>query len=67
MKTNVDVLTALIAVKDLEIKTLKERVKWLEDINEQIIIENNQLYLFTGQQAELLNKSQKIGYKNEKQ
>ena len=59
------ILSALLAVKELEITTPKERVKWLEDVNSELNHENEQLYLLTGQQTELLNKSQPIGYHTE--
>lgn len=55
MKTSIDVLVALIAVKDLEIKTLRERVYALDS-------ECNQLATLVEQQTELLNKSQPIGF-----
>ena len=55
MKTSIDVLVALIAVKDLEIKTLRERVAALDK-------ECDDLSLLVGQQCELLNKSHPIGY-----
>lgn len=55
MKTSLDVLVALIAVKDLEIKTLRERVAYLDN-------ECNELSLLVGQQCELLNKSHPIGF-----
>lgn len=55
MKTSIDVLVALIAVKDLEIKTLRERVAYLDN-------ECNELSLLVGQQTELLNKSHPIGF-----
>jgi uncharacterized small protein (DUF1192 family) len=35
MKSN-EVLTGLIAVKELQIKTLQERVNWLQSVNQNL-------------------------------
>lgn len=62
MKTSIDILAGLVAVKELEIKMLKERVAQL---NEQIRIlyqENQQLYAVLSQQQ---TKESHIGFRKE--
>lgn len=51
MKTN-EILIGLISVKELEIKTLQERVRWLESINAEAtnVIQDYQIALATAQE-----------------
>lgn len=66
MKTAVDVLAGLIAVKELEIKTLKERVAQLQHQVNLLTQETNQLYAIIEQQQEAITKNEHcIGFKKE--
>ena len=66
MKTAIDVLAGLIAVKELEIKTLKERVAQLQHQVNLLTQETNQLYTVIEQQQEAITKTEHcIGFKKE--
>ncbi len=68
MKTSIDILSGLIAVKELEIKTLKERVAQLQHQVNLLTQETNQLYAIIEQQQEAITKSDHhIGFKKEEQ
>lgn len=64
MKDSVDILAGLIAVKELEIKTLKERVAHLNHQINLLTAENEQLYAIIAQEAAEKDKQDhKIGFK----
>ena len=68
MKTSIDILSGLIAVKELEIKTLKERVAQLQHQVNLLTQETNQLYAIIEQQHEAINQSEHhIGFKRKEQ
>lgn len=65
MKASIDVLVGLIAIKELEIKTLKERVAQLQHQVNLLSEETNQLYTVIEQQREAITKPENhIGFKN---
>jgi len=59
MKTSIDVLAGLIAVKELEIRNLKDRISQLQRELNILSQENNQLYSIVEQMEQ---KEHKIGY-----
>ena len=59
MKTSIDVLAGLIAVKELEIRNLKDRIAQLQREVNILSQENNQLYSIVEQVEQ---KEHKIGY-----
>jgi len=59
MKTSIDVLAGLIAVKELEIRNLKDRISQLQREVNILSQENNQLYSIVEQME---RKEHKIGY-----
>jgi len=59
MKTSIDVLAGLIAVKELEIRNLKDRISQLQRELNILSQENNQLYSIVEQME---RKEHKIGY-----
>jgi hypothetical protein len=61
MKTGIDVLAGLIAVKELEIKTLKERVAQLQHQVNLLTAEANQLYAIISERE----KHTQIGFKKQ--
>ena len=64
MQTSLEILAGLIAVKELEIKTLKERVAHLNHQIELLTAENDQLYAIIAQEAQEKDKQDhKIGFK----
>jgi hypothetical protein len=64
MKTAVDVLVGLIAVKELEIKTLRERIAQLQHQVNLLTQENNQLYAVIDEQQEAITKHDHcVGFK----
>jgi len=66
MKTSIDVLVGLIAVKELEIKTLLEKIAQLQHQVSLLKNENEQLYAIIGQQQEAITKDDNyIGFKRE--
>ena len=66
MKTSIDVLVSLIAVKELEIKTLQEKMAQLQHQVSLLKNENEQLYAIIGQQQEAITKDDNhIGFKRE--
>ena len=66
MKTSIDVLVGLIAVKELEIKTLQEKIAQLQHQVSLLKNENEQLYAIIGQQQEAITKDDNyIGFKRE--
>lgn len=62
MKTSVDILSGLIAVKELEIKMLKDRIAQLNEQVQILYQENEQLYAVIGQQQ---IKESHIGFRKE--
>lgn len=65
---SIDILAGLIAVKELEIKTLKERIAQLQHQVNILHQENNQLYAVIEQQQQAITKSDHtIGFKKEGQ
>ena len=64
MKTTVDVLAGLIAVKELQIKILQERIVQLEEQVYILNTENLQLYQIIGEKP---LKQTHIGFKKEGQ
>lgn len=63
---SIDILAGLIAVKELEIKTLKERIAQLQHQVNLLHQENNQLYAVIEQQQQAITKSDHtIGFKKE--
>ena len=64
MSQSVEILAGLIAVKELEIKTLRERVAHLNHQIELLTAENDQLYAIIAQEAAEKDKQDhKIGFK----
>ena len=61
-KTSNDVLIAFLAVKDLEIKTLRERMMQLEQTNFDLVREYNELYDVANQSQQ---QAKSIGFVNE--
>lgn len=61
MTTSVDVLVGLIAVKELEIKVLKERIAQLQSQVNALARENNQLYALIEQEQ---RANHPVGFKN---
>lgn len=64
MQTSIDVLAGLIAVKELEIKTLKERVTQLRHQIDCLTAENEQLYAIIAQEKAVQDKQDHtVGFK----
>lgn len=64
MKTSVDILAGLIAVKELEIKALKERISQLRQQIDYLSDENTQLYAILAQEQQKQQAEEhKIGFK----
>ena len=64
MKTAVDVLAGLLAVKELENKILKERVNQLYQRAYDLEQENNNLYLIIADRDKVIQERH-IGFKTE--
>ncbi|MBK5215626.1 MAG: hypothetical protein JJE53_02350 [Candidatus Pacebacteria bacterium] len=70
-QTSIDVLVALLAVKELEIKTLHETVNFLSTAINNLRVENDGLYkenidLYTELDAlDKIKKEHNIGFKND--
>lgn len=67
MKTSVDILTGLIAVKELEIRTLKDRVTFLQNTIVVLQQENDELYVVIAKEKleEVKGlKTSPVGFKN---
>jgi|GEM_PF-3954811 len=68
MKTSVDVLVGLLAIKELELKTKSERITYLEEIVINLQNENNTLYTILEKEKEEQHVGFKIkGGRNEKE
>ncbi|MEI6529701.1 MAG: hypothetical protein WCN88_04915 [Candidatus Falkowbacteria bacterium] len=63
MKTSVDILTGLIAVKELEIRTLKDRIAFLQGSIQLLQQENDQLYAVLAQEKKVDTTDHTVGFK----